>query len=197
MFPPIHLRCLISLLIWQCPKHLSILIDVFLYYAPLCHHLGMPEHAFFCTCYHFRVPRHFYPPWSLVLSFETVTLWCWFFFDVRKHLGPPIKSKVMDESSPYLFVWIHFYHVLSYVVVFLCPFTMFILPYPMETARPPSPCLFILMCFVVVLHCAIIWEFLGAHVFGCAVISPFLGVNCECDWWLQCGRAQQISRGND
>ena len=33
------------------------------------------------------------------------------------------------------------------------------------------------MCYVVVMHCVVIWVCLGAHVFGCVVILACPGVN--------------------
>lgn len=71
----------------------------------------------------------------------------------------------------------HFEWVISYVVVFLHMFTMFLFSSHMEIDRPLSPCLFILICFFVVLNCATIWESLGAHVFWRVLILAFPGVN--------------------
>ena len=180
MLPPIHLRCLISLLIHHRPNPLSICVDVLFYCAPLFRHLGMLEHACFYVCDHFGLPKNFYPPWSLLSSFSSVSLPCWLFFDIGQCLVPPTKCKVMTESSLYLFVWVHFDHVLSYVVILINLFTMFILPSPVVMARTQSPCPFLLMYFVVFIHCSIVWEFLGTYVFGHVLILAFPGVNFPC-----------------
>ena len=45
----------------------------------------------------------FNPQWSLLFSFSSISLWCWFYVDVGKCLGPPpTKCKIVMESSSYM-----------------------------------------------------------------------------------------------
>ena len=115
----------------------------------------------------------------------------------RKHLHLLGKTKVMMDSSPYpfvwaffstmlfcvviscyLFVWMLFDRVLSYVGVCFLPIFIFALPFYVKTTRPPPLVHLYLICYVVVLHCDFVWVCVAAHVCGC--IFCFILLRCEC-----------------
>ena len=100
-----------------------------------------------------------------------------FSFDIGKRPSPTSKCKVATESSPYLLVWMHFDHMLSYVSIFPYLFVMFILPSYATMVGSLSPYPFGLMYSVVVLYCVAVWVFLSTNMFGRVIFSACLGVN--------------------
>ena len=100
-------------------------------------------------------------------------------------------------NHPLICLWMHFDRVLSYVVIWLRPFAIFVLPSNLAMTKRPFPYPFVLICCVIVLHCATVWACPNAHVFGHVLVSTSQVWTCECSWWCLCGSSQSHSRGND